>query len=132
MSKMVKELKKLLKESNNELEKYCINDLLEHETEEEITSYINDLLQHGCVSGMVGALIYYNDTVKFYKQYNSEINELLYETLQETGLSINELFGDKFYSDDPLVIDQMNQNLLAWFGYEEMIRKIGYKLELEI
>ena len=29
-----------------------------------------------------------------------------------------ELFGDKWNNDDPLALDAMNQNLLAWFGFE--------------
>lgn len=36
-----------------------------------------DVLNYGCQSGMVGFLIWYSDTVRFYKQYKSEIDELL-------------------------------------------------------
>lgn len=62
-----------------------------------------DVLYHGCQSGIVGELIYYTDTVKFYKQYRQEINSLLYDTMNGTGLyAPSELFGDKWDKDDPL------------------------------
>ena len=82
---------------------------------------MEDLQQYGCVSGMVSNLIYYDDTNKFYDEYREEINELLSETLNMTGLSINELFGKNFDSDDPLILDYSNKNLLAWFGFEETL-----------
>ena len=31
-----------------------------------------DVLHYGCQSGVVGELIYYSDTVRFYKQYRQE------------------------------------------------------------
>ena len=89
-----------------------------------------DVLDYGCQSGVVGELIYYCDTVRFYKQYKGEINELLYQSMQETGLySPSELFGDKWDKEDPLANYDFNQNLLAWFGFEETLRKIGYNFE---
>ena len=81
-------------------------------------------------SGVVGELIYYSDTVRFYKQYRQEINALLYETMNGTGLyAPSELFGDKWDKEDPLAQDDFNQNLLAWFGFEETLRNIGYNFE---
>ena len=89
---------------------------------------MEDLQQYGCVSGMVSNLIYYDDTNKFYDEYREEINELLSETLNMTGLSINELFGKNFDSDDPLILDYSNKNLLAWFGFEETSNSLYEKL----
>lgn len=89
-----------------------------------------DVLNYGCQSGMVGFLIWYSDTVRFYKQYKSEIDELLYHTMYETGIySLPELFGKKWDEEDPLGNSDFNMNLLAWFGFEETLRKIGYKFE---
>ena len=89
-----------------------------------------DVLNYGCQSGVVGELIYYSDTVRFYKQYRQEINALLYELMNSTGLySPSELFGDKWDKEDPLAQDDYNQNLLAWFGFEETLRNIGYNFE---
>jgi len=59
-----------------------------------------------------------------------EINTLLYEIMESTGLySPTELFGDKWDKEDPLAIEDYNQNLLAWFGFEETLRKIGQNFE---
>ena len=94
------------------------------------SNIFTDVLYHGCQSGIVGELIYYSDTVRFYKQYRSEINELLYNMMNGTGLyAPSDLFGDKWDKEDPLAQDDYNQNLLAWFGFEETLRIIGYNFE---
>jgi len=84
----------------------------------------NDLLEHGCQSGIVSNLIYYTDTCKFYQNHRDEISRLLYEMLESTGLSIPELFGEKWDKEDPLALEQYNQNSLAWFAFEETVRGI--------
>ena len=62
-----------------------------------------DVLYHGCQSGIVEELIYYADTVRFYTQYKEEINSLLYDAMDGTGLyAPSELFGDKWDKEDPL------------------------------
>lgn len=97
---------------------------------EDKKNIFTDVLNYGCQSGMVGFLIWYSDTVRFYKQYKSEIDELLYNTMYETGIySLPELFGKKWDEEDPLGNSDFNMNLLAWFGFEETLRKIGYKFE---
>ena len=83
---------------------------------------IDELMTHGYQSGMVSGLIYYADTTKFFEAHKAEINELLKDTLWSTGLDTAELFGDKWDTDDPLCMDTINQNLLAWFGFEETVR----------
>ncbi len=94
------------------------------------TDIFKDVLYHGCQSGTVGFLIYYSDTVQFYKRYKTEIDTLLYELMEDTGLHApSELFGDKWDKEDPLANDVYNQNLLAWFGFEETMRSIGYNFE---
>lgn len=71
-----------------------------------------DLSKGGCSSGIVDYLIYYTDTLRFYKKHKIEINELLVEScIRPTQLS-----GWDF--GDPLALERNNQNLLAWFGFE--------------
>lgn len=85
--------------------------------------YIKDVLYGGCVSGIVGELIYYTDTVKFYRLYQKEIDALLTETLSDTGDTPSQLFSRAGWDDDdPLAREQVNQNILAWFGFEETTR----------
>ena len=88
------------------------------------------MLYHGCVSGIVSELIYYSDTLKFYKKYKDEINSLLSELMQSMGCySLIDIFGKNFDEEDPLIIDTHNQNLMAWFGFEETLRNIGNHFE---
>lgn len=134
MANFTKEqLKRIKKESNSKLEKKVVNVLLDKGTAGEIETYINDLLQSGCQSGTEGTLIYYNDTLAFYKKYQQEIKAMLKEAMDETGFtSPKELFGDKWDQEDMFAEDTQNQNLLAWFGFEETVKNIAYQLELEV
>lgn len=100
--------------------------------ENEIKGVLLDLVQGGCASGMVSHLIYYVDTIVFYNTHQSEINELLAETATNSGIQPAELFGDKWDKNDPLALGEHNQNLLAWFGFEETAQQIAQKLNIEI
>ena len=90
----------------------------------DILKNLEDLQRYGCISGMITSLIYYDDTIDFYHKYQNEINDLLSDICNESSCSISELFGEKFDSDDPLVLGYNNQNLLAWFGFENMASKL--------
>lgn len=91
---------------------------------------VTDVLEHGCQSGIVGSLIYYDDTTAYYEANKNAINGLLYETMDECGIyDLSKLFGDKWDKEDPLAIDVLNQNLLAWFGFEETMRKVAREFE---
>ena len=124
-------IKEIKENSNNPLEKRVCNYIISEWSNYSDKKHIfTDVLHYGCQSGTVGFLIYYSDTVRFYKQYRQEIDDLLYEMMESTGLySPSELFGSKWEKEDPLGRDDYNQNLLAWFGFEETMRNIGYKFE---
>ena len=92
--------------------------------EEGYDSAAKDLRENGCISGMVTHLIYYTDTVKFYQDHREEIDALLKELIEATGRSPSELFGDKWDKEDPLANEDLNQNLLAWFGFEETANRL--------
>ena len=50
--------------------------------------------------------------------------------MDECGIyAPSELFGDKWDNEDPLAIDYYNQNLLAWFGFEETMRNLAKEFE---
>ena len=117
-----KELRKIKEASSNKLEKHVAQYIIDQEDPE---GFLEDLFYCGCASGMVTSLIYYNDTLKFYKKFQKEINDLLYEIMQETGYnSPVDLFGDKWEIEDPLALNTQNQNLLAWFGFEKRRGKL--------
>ena len=106
-----------------------LNDILAKFDEgghEAAESYIKDVLQHGCQAGTVSGLIYYNDTTAFFERHKKEIIGMLKEFMSDTGVkSPSELFGNKWDDEDYFADDVQNQNLLAWFGYEETLRKVA-------
>lgn len=94
--------------------------------DEEGNSFVSDLMRSGCISGMVSELIYYKDTTAFFARHKEEINELLSETLAElettTSLTVSLQNTIKGWDlEDPLCLEQNNQNLVAWFVFEEII-----------
>ena len=110
-----------------------LNDILsvfKADGRDEAESYIKDVLQYGCQAGTVSRLIFYNDTTAFFEKHKEEIKKLLTELMHEIGAkSPAELFGDKWDDDDYFCEDVYNQNLLAWFGYEETLRKVASVFE---
>ena len=124
-------VKEIKRNSDSPLTKRVCNYVIGRWSDYNDKKYIfTDVLHNGCCSGVVSELIYYYDTVRFYKQYRQEINEMLYNIMNETGLyAPSELFGDKWDKEDPLAQDDFNQNLLAWFGFEETLRNIGCNFE---
>ena len=94
-----------------------INSILDKgDTDEEIINYIDDVLLHGCVSGIVTELIYYKDTKLFFKEHCEEIFELLEDVRCEFG-------------DYPR-FEELNCNNLAWWSYEWVLDDIAQKLDI--
>ena len=125
MIKMINEFLEDLKGSNK-LTNHVIDYYMdrEYESSDELLKSMEYLQYYGCISGMINEIIYYDDTTKFFDKYKEEINELLSNLIDGTGLSMQELFGDKFDNDDPLIVDYNNKNLLAWFGFEETVNNL--------
>ena len=126
-----KSIREIRKNSENALEKRVCSYILDRWSNYDEKRYIfTDVLHYGCQSGTVGFLIYYRDTVAFYQKYRSEIGKLLCDEMRDTGLyAMTELFGDRYDEEDPLANETHNQNLLAWFGFEETLRRIGHRFE---
>jgi len=91
-------------------------------------------LQHGWESGIVSHLIYTQDSVPFYKRHRREICALVSEQMKSTSAdSPAQLFGaERWDTDDPFALDVVNQNLLAWFGFEETARVLAARAGIEI
>ena len=89
--------------------------------QERIKARLNDI-SYGLSTGIVGSMVYYNDTVKFFNLYRKEIEELVTNNLIMAGSSINDLNG--FDIEDPFIRETNNKNILAWFAYET----IAYEL----
>lgn len=80
----------------------------------ELENVISDVLNHGCASGIVGALTYYSQTRKFFIDNMDEIFDLYNEYIQEFG-------GIGF---------EIDFNSLAWFSFEEVTRIIADEMEI--
>ena len=83
----------------------------------DIENFFSDLLNHGCQSGLVGQLIYYSDTHKFFDKYYNEIEDLRLEFEDEMGAPLQPK-GDL-------------KNWFTWFAFEETARKIAEELAIE-
>lgn len=114
-----RKLKNML--GKNKLQDYVVNYFLQ---QDNIKQSMLDIQNYGCQSGMVGSLIYYNDTEKFYNKYKDEINSLANETIESTGY--NSLFDliPSLDKEDQLMLESHNKNILAWFGFEETTNKL--------
>jgi hypothetical protein len=100
---------------------------------DSLRSLMNDILRSGLQSGIISDLIYYNDTKAWFKRYKPEIMKLLREVMYNYGTNNPaDIFGKNWDSDDPFAQDTQNQNLLAWFSFEETTRELadylGYDL----
>lgn len=113
---------------DNKLTNYVINHYIDESSNytsvDELLKSMEDLQEHGCISGMINELMYYDDTSKFFDEYKDEINEIVSDLTQNSGFSLEGLFGSNFDKNDPLIIDYYNKNLLAWFSFEEVSNKI--------
>ena len=122
--KALKELKKD-KNFNNRVERKVINTLLAAGlTTEELKDHIKDILQYGCISGIVPSLIYYSDTTKFFNCYRKEILSML----QDPDKIVN-YFNDTYWLDHKKY-DTSEKNHLAWFIYEDIVCRIALHFNL--
>jgi len=83
-----------------------------------MAGFMRDLHYGGCQSGLVGALVYYSDTVKFHDEFEDDIWNLLYESAQDSGVNILTYVGSMNGAENVGTADQF-KNLLAWFAFEE-------------
>ena len=84
---------------------------------EDAETFKSDLLQYGCISGMVSELIYYKDTVALYDEFEYECEEWLYELIEQTGLLPDQLFRDW----DNSINSVLNKNTVIWAMFEEYV-----------
>ena len=83
---------------------------------------IEEVLQHGCVSGIVPHLIYYHQTEKFFDRHRKAINDLAQEVSEEIYGDPHEIYYNLNFGS--------NKNSLAWFGFEEMTAIISSELNI--
>ena len=119
------EVKEIIRDmKKNRLYKRVINEIVEdskdysgNNLQERLQARLQDI-SYGLSSGIVGSMIYYKDTTKFFNLYRKEIEKLWQEFSFETGMKLSDLRD--FDESDPFIRDTSNKNLLAWWAYEEI------------
>jgi hypothetical protein len=131
----VKKLKQLATSSKSPLFKRVASILAAKKTNggyDTLESVFRDVSM-GLQSGIISELIYYSDTTKWYKKYKKEIAKMLMNSMNEMGVdSLTDVFGKNWDKTDPFAEDTQNQNLLAWYSFEETARDISYSLGYEL
>ena len=121
--KALMELKKD-KDFNNRVEKRVINDLLNTGlSTEELKDHIKDIVQYGCISGIVPSLVYYSDTTKFFNCYRQEILTMLTDPDKNIYSEYTYLLNQKKYSI-------LEKNNLSWFAYDNTVIRIAFYFNL--
>lgn len=107
---------------NSNLRNSVLNYYIEnnYENSDELFEEMKKIKTYNCNSKKVKGMIYYDDTNDFYDNNKQEINELLGKTIIEKNTTVEELFGDEYEKEDPLILGYKNKNLLAWFGFQSM------------
>lgn len=78
--------------------------------------FFQDLSYGGCASGMIGGLIYYNDTKEVYQNHMEDIEDMVSEYEEDLGQKIN-FSGYRF-------------NDAVWFAFEEFSYRISETFDL--
>ena len=100
---------------------------------DSVESVFNDIMRGGMQSGIISQLIYYKDTLAWYKKYRKEIMVLLTDAMSDYGsYNPSDLFGRNWDVEDPLAHDTTNQNLLAWFSFEKITSDLANELGYDI
>ena len=92
-----------------------IMDQVDGMNNEEILEHVAQIINYGCESGIVPALMTYKDTDEFFNNHSDEILELLDNDKEEGILDMNEV--------------EFNKNWLSWYAFERITFDIQYELE---
>lgn len=93
---------------------------------EKLWKRCEDVLTHGCVSGMVGSLIYYTDTTAFFDKYVDEIYDLIEDYGPDEFL---EMISANVSATEILVNADTAKNWITWRAYEEVVYQFQNRLE---
>ena len=112
-------LEEIAEQSDNHLIKSVINDYIlnQYEDDQYLESYIKDIINYGCISGVVSGMIYYKETYAFFDNFYDEIEEIRHHYESE-------IIGE------PIKIKGDLKNFLAWFAFESVVYDLFIQLEL--
>ena len=92
-----------------------IMDQVDELDDNKIFSAVEEIVTYGCASGVVPALITYDDTDKFFDKHANEIFELVEDAKQEGIIDMNNF--------------ELSKNNLAWFAFETIAQEIYQEME---
>ena len=97
----------------------AFNDIYESEIEDydNKEDFNEDLAKHGCISGIVGGLAFFNQTTELFDNFEDECNDWLEELTEGTGLNPFELFPGW----DVAINSEHNKNTVIWTMFEEYV-----------
>ncbi len=108
------QLETIINDNPNSIESAVAQTALVYNEDDDIYNFFQNLLQYGCISGMVSELVYYCDTHTFYDLHYAQIEEIRRSYEQETGM--------------PIHTENDYKNHMAWFTYEYVAYQIAQKL----
>jgi hypothetical protein len=100
MDELKKEVKRIVKDNTEGMNK------------KERETWLRDLSEHGCISGMVSRLIYYSETSAFTNAHREAIMEMLGDDLND-GIISNEQISKEMKAGT-------FDNFLAWYAFEKI------------
>ena len=83
---------------------------------------IRDTIQGGSIT----ELVWFSDTIDFFKKYSDEISKIISDFIQECG---SDVFFKMFDIEDPLFRDDSNRNLATWFATQSILSELVYEIE---
>ena len=114
-NELKKKLQAIANTEINTIEKQVALEALQYD---EIKNFFSDITNFGCVTGMVGSLIYYSDTHTFFDTHYEQIED------------IREEFEDSI--GEPFHIKRDLKNTLAWFAFEQVAYTMANEFEMEV
>ena len=109
------QLNDIMEKEANTIKAFVAQQALEYH---DPKNFFIDLLQHGCISGMVSELVYYRDTHAFFERHYYEIEEI--------RQSLEECIGQSLEVDGDL------KNWYVWMAVEETAREIAGELNMNM
>lgn len=100
----------------NEVLDILVNHIEDCETLDEVRGFMEDLRCYGCSSGMIGELIYYSDTKKFFIDNIDEIQDY-----------VNQLIDEGIYT-----MNELDYNEISWIVFESIANEYFYTIEDEM
>ena len=88
-----------------------------------LETVVEEVIEHGCVTGIVPSLIYYYQTEAFFNKHKNAINELAHELSEDLYDNPFEIYHN--------LNGGCSKNNMAWFGFEEVTRIIASELEMD-